>query len=205
MKKLLQALSLVAVLPITSCTTNNYYNDDYYEPDAFPDPTYLDKMCVDNGYVQSPEENSSPEMEKMAPPPIQSPLSTKEIKAILSNESYNLLTYINLERVKRRLSTLVMNPSLTCAAQNHANDIGARKVCTHTGMDGSNFVQRVNRCGYPYANGEIVACGQKSARAAVDAWLKSSGHFAIMMDSNQKYFGSGWQKNNYWVVVFSRK
>jgi uncharacterized protein YkwD len=206
MKKLIRALSLFAFLPTTACTTNNYYvEDDLTAPDAFPDPTYVDKLCVDYGYSQGSDEYPTPaEIDKMTPNPIQAPLSAKEMKALISNEAYDLLTYINQERVKRKLTKLTMNTSLSCAAQNHANDIGARKLCTHTGSNGSNFVERVKRCGYPYAHGEIVACGQKSARLAVDAWIKSSGHFAIMVDPNQKYFGSGW-KNNYWVVVFSKK
>lgn len=119
--------------------------------------------------------------------------------------SDDILSTINRERAKRGLKTLSTLLLLNCAAQTHANDIGTRKVCTHTGRDGSSFVTRAKRCGYSLTSGgEIVACGQTSAKAAVDAWIKSPGHYAIMMDSNQKYFGAG-EKNNYRVVVFSKK
>ena len=122
-----------------------------------------------------------------------------------SNETTTLLDIINTERANRKLNKLMEIPSLSCAAQNHSNDIGTRKACTHTGRDGSSFVTRVKRCGYNLTSGgEIVACGQTSPRAAVTAWLNSSGHRAIMLDPGQKYFGAGW-KNNYWTVVFSKR
>lgn len=178
-----------------SCSTTNKY---YYSVDdnPYPDPEYLEQMC------QTTLE--SDDMDSFAPPPVQELPEEKILKANLSSEVNDVLTYINQERVKRGLSRLTIHPALNCAAQTHSNDIGIRKTCSHMGKDGSNFVQRVQRCGYQYARGEIIACGQKTARAAVDAWLKSPGHFAILSDPLQKYFGAGW-KNNYWTVVFSRK
>jgi len=62
--------------------------------------------------------------------------------------SDDILSTINQERAKRGLKFLSTLLLLNCAAQTHANDIGTRKVCTHTGNDGSNFVTRVKRCGY---------------------------------------------------------
>ena len=124
---------------------------------------------------------------------------------IEASETEDLLATINRERSKRGFKPLMSLSALTCAAQNHALDIGPRKACTHYGRDGSSFITRAKRCGYNLTSGgEIVACGQKTAKDAVNAWLKSSGHYSIMMDPNQKYFGAG-MKNNYWVVVFSKK
>jgi uncharacterized protein YkwD len=210
MKKLIIKLAVLCFLP-SACTTNHYHyssnNDDSdFEDEPFPDPLYVENLCRDAGYWNTPTNMSQAELDKMAPSPIQEPLDDKEIKSLFAyNETVDLLKIINEERVKRKLSKLEINNAFNCAAQGHADDIGVRKICTHTGRDGSNFVQRVNRCGYKYAHGEIVACGQKSARAAVDAWLKSSGHYKIMTDPKQKYFGGGFQKNNYWVVVFAKQ
>jgi uncharacterized protein YkwD len=115
-----------------------------------------------------------------------------------------LLNIINQERVKRRLPTLVEKTELVCAATKHAKDIGTRRVCSHTGSNGSNPGQRISSCGLKaMAWGEIVACGQRTPRAAVDAWIKSPGHYAIMFSKNYKYFGDG-MTNNYWAVVFSK-
>ena len=115
-----------------------------------------------------------------------------------------LLNTINQERVKRGLPSLVEKSALTCAATKHSNDIGTRRVCSHTGKDGSSATQRIASCGLKAsAWGEIVACGQKTPRAAVDAWIKSPGHNAIMFSKSYKYFGGG-MTNYYWTVVFTK-
>lgn len=125
---------------------------------------------------------------------------------LLSTSAFGseLLDTINKERKARGLPTLTERSGLTCAATRHSKDIGTRKVCTHTGKDGSNPAARIKACGYKSMGwGEIVACGQKTPRAAVDSWLKSPGHRAIMLSRNYKYFG-GSMYNNYWTVAFSK-
>lgn len=115
-----------------------------------------------------------------------------------------LLDTINRERTARKLPALVENPGLTCAATRHSKDIGTRRACTHTGRDGSNPGVRIKACGLKTMGwGEIVACGQKTPRAAVDGWLKSPPHRAIMLSKDYKYFGAN-MFNNYWTVAFSR-
>ena len=115
-----------------------------------------------------------------------------------------LLDTINKERVSRKLPALQENSGLTCAATRHSKDIGTRKACTHTGKDGSNPGTRIKACGLKTMGwGEIVACGQKTPQTAVNAWLNSPGHRAIMLSKDYKYFG-GNMFNNYWTVAFSR-
>jgi uncharacterized protein YkwD len=115
-----------------------------------------------------------------------------------------LLNTINQERVKRRLPALKEKAELTCAAVKHSKDIGTRRVCSHTGKDGSNAIKRIASCGLTAsAWGEIVACGQTTPRAAVNAWIKSPSHNAIMFSSSYRYFGGG-MTNNYWTVVFTK-
>lgn len=121
-----------------------------------------------------------------------------------SSMASELLTIINKERAARKLPLLTEKSALTCAAAKHSKDIGARKACTHTGSNGSSATQRLAACGLKnVAWGEIVACGQKTPRAAVDAWIKSPGHNAIMFSKSYKYFGDG-MTNNYWTVVFTK-
>jgi uncharacterized protein YkwD len=116
----------------------------------------------------------------------------------------DLLTIINQERVKRKLPALKEKSELVCAATKHSKDIGTRRACTHTDRDGSSATQRLSACGLKaVAWGEIVACGQRTPRAAVDAWIKSPGHNAIMFSRSYKYFGDG-MTNNYWTVVFTK-
>lgn len=113
-----------------------------------------------------------------------------------------LLDEVNKARQSRGLSLVAFDPALDCAAQKHADDIGPRRVCSHTGSDGSSPWQRASNCG-TVANGEIVACGQGTPKAAVDAWTLSPGHAAIMYDAAQKAMGGGWN-GNYWVVIWRK-
>lgn len=113
-----------------------------------------------------------------------------------------LLAEINLQRSNRNLSQLTLDTKLQCAADVHAKDIGPRRTCSHTGSDGSSPSDRASRCGTRWS-GEIVACGQTSVKAAVQAWTNSPGHADIMYDPNQKRIGAA-MVNNYWVVIFDR-
>ena len=119
-------------------------------------------------------------------------------------QASELLDLINKERKTRGLSQLKEKIELACAASKHCLDIGSRKVCTHTGRDGSNPGKRIEGCGYrPMGWGEIVACGQRTPQEAVRAWVKSPPHSAIMFSKSYAYFG-GDMSQNYWTVVFSR-
>jgi uncharacterized protein YkwD len=121
-----------------------------------------------------------------------------------SLQASELLDLINKERSLRKLPQLKEKNELVCAATGHALDIGARKACTHTGRNGSSPGARIAACGYrPMGWGEIVACGQRSPREAVSAWIKSPPHNAIMFSRNYTYFG-GSMSQSYWVVVFSK-
>lgn len=107
---------------------------------------------------------------------------------------------INAARKSRGLSEVKVELALNCAAKRHADDIGVKKICGHYGSDGSSPWDRAKECGTS-ADGEIVACGQGSPKAAVDAWTLSPGHAAIMYAPNQTVVGVG-MLNNYWVAIF---
>lgn len=113
-----------------------------------------------------------------------------------------LLEEVNAARAKRGLSAIAIDTKLSCAAQKHSLDIGEKRICGHTGSDGSSPWSRSSSCGTS-ANGEIVACGQGDAKSAVQAWTFSPGHAAIMYDPSQKYMGGGLHKN-YWTVIFRK-
>lgn len=111
-----------------------------------------------------------------------------------------LLSEINKARASRGLGAVVATDGLNCAAQRHAKDIGVKRICGHTGSDGSSPWDRAGSCG-AQADGEIVACGQGSPESAVQAWTMSPGHAAIMYDRNQSKVGVA-MLNNYWVAIF---
>lgn len=139
------------------------------------------------------------------PPPIPAPKpSDPEVPEVPSMPPDEVMDGINDARKSRALPLLNRDSGLVCAAAKHAADIGTRRSCSHTGSDGSSFIDRARSCGvFLQAGGEIIACGQGNAKAAVDAWLNSPGHRAIMLDYDQKKMGAG-VFNNFWVVVFSK-
>ena len=72
-----------------------------------------------------------------------------------------------------------------------------------TGSDGSSPTTRVQDCSGSGWSGEIVACGQGTARSAVDAWIGSPGHNEIMFTPGQQYIGVA-MYNNFWTAIFDR-
>jgi uncharacterized protein YkwD len=98
-----------------------------------------------------------------------------------------VLNQINATRAANGCGAVAANPQLTAAAARHANDMLANGVSAHTGSDGSSPVQRVTDAGYtPYAKlGEVVFWGTGSfgtPAAAVNWWMNSPGHRAIITD-----------------------
>ena len=75
---------------------------------------------------------------------------------------------------------------LAAAAQRHANDMLAHGVSGHTGSDGSSPQARMAATGAPAgASGEIAFWGTGplgTTAAALDMWMKSPSHRAIIVD-----------------------
>ena len=98
-----------------------------------------------------------------------------------------VLNQINATRAANGCGPVVANPQLTAAAARHATDVLENGRMSHTGSDGSSFVERATDAGYaPYAAlGEVVFWGTGSSgspAAAVSSWMNSPGHRAIITD-----------------------
>jgi uncharacterized protein YkwD len=125
-----------------------------------------------------------------------------------------LLAEVNVERVAGRVCgargayapthALVLEARLTAAAWDHANDMHARRKMGHTGGDGSQPGDRIERAGYGAAAwGENVAVGFRSVDAVMAGWLGSDGHCAILMSPSYTEFGAA-ETGLYWAQVFAR-
>lgn len=98
-----------------------------------------------------------------------------------------LLDQINATRAANGCGPVVANPPLTAAAARQANDMLANGVVNHTGSDGSSVGQRVTDAGYAsYTRlGEVIFWGTGFGAvpaAAVNWWMNSPGHRAIITD-----------------------
>ncbi|ULE35692.1 CAP domain-containing protein [Mycobacterium sp. IDR2000157661] len=105
-----------------------------------------------------------------------------------------LLNQINATRTANGCLPVAANPQLRAAAARQANDMLANGVVSHVGSDGSSVGQRITDAGYArYADiGEIIfwsaGVGAVPA-AAVNWWMNSPGHRAIITDCDMTEAG----------------
>ncbi|WP_083127817.1 CAP domain-containing protein [Mycolicibacterium tusciae] len=103
------------------------------------------------------------------------------------DEGGAVLSEINATRAASGCGPVAPNPQLTASAARHANDMLRSGVQAHTGSDGSSVVQRVTDAGYTSFEdlGEIVFWANGpggSPAAAVNWWMNSPGHRAVITD-----------------------
>ena len=123
---------------------------------------------------EQPEEQ--PEPEQPAPP---QPAGGDQGGAVLN--------LVNAQRAANGCGPVASNGQLTSAAVRHANDMLKNGVTGHDGSDGSNPGSRIAAAGYaPISKtGEIVywgTGGSATPDAAVNWWMNSPGHRAIITD-----------------------
>jgi uncharacterized protein YkwD len=128
--------------------------------------------------------------------------------AVTTNTTYEarVVKLTNDARLKNGCGALRTEVKLTTAARAHSTDMATYNYFSHTGRDGSTFVTRANRAGYPYAIGENIAWGYRTPEAVVDAWLKSTGHRANILNCKAKAVGVGVaikaDGTPYWTQLF---
>ena len=101
------------------------------------------------------------------------------------------------------------NDSLAEASRLHAEDMAHHNFFSHSGRDGSNPAQRVERAGYRYrSTGENIAAGPIKPEDAVAGWIKSPPHCANLMDPAFTEMGvafavdPGSKMGVYWTQAF---
>jgi uncharacterized protein YkwD len=121
-----------------------------------------------------------------------------------------LLGLVNAERAAAGMPPLQACAALDRAAEAHTADMAAHRRMSHTGSDGSSFVDRANRAGYRGWNalGENVAAGYSSVWTVIDAWMRSPGHRANILSRSYTHFGRGYvvagNGTAYWTQDFGR-
>jgi uncharacterized protein YkwD len=101
------------------------------------------------------------------------------------------------------------NNLLAEASRLHAEDMARYSYLSHSGRDGSDPSQRVERAGYRYrATGENIAAGQMKPEDAVAGWVKSPGHCANLMNPAFSEMGAAYAVDSrsemgvYWTQAF---
>ncbi|EAR94566.1 SCP-like extracellular protein (macronuclear) [Tetrahymena thermophila SB210] len=83
---------------------------------------------------------------------------------------------INFLRVQKPLHALEWDDNMTRACRDHANDIGPKNLCGHTGSDGSSMSSRLERYGdWNGKIGENCDFGNSSARDVIISLIVDDG------------------------------
>lgn len=109
----------------------------------------------------------------------------------------------NQYRQQAGCRALIRNSYAEKAAQGHADWMNATGTFSHTGANGSSFVDRMKAAGYASPGGENIAYGQRDAQAVMTAWMNSPGHRANILNCKFTRIGVGVAgTRNYWVQNF---
>lgn len=123
------------------------------------------------------------------------------------SEAEKVVELVNAERAKKGLSALTMDATLNKVAELRANELLAN--FSHTRPDGTKCFTAFDELGAKYGYvAENIAAGQSSAKAVMDCWVNSSGHYSNITHPNMKKIGVALIKSSdgykyYWVQVFT--
>jgi len=94
------------------------------------------------------------------------------------------------------------NDTLEMAAKVHSIDMNSKKFMRHRGSDGSSVAVRADRQGYPSKFvGENIFHGEgRTDNRAFEAWMKSPGHCANIMNPRYQEIGVA-REGAYWTMV----
>lgn len=139
--------------------------------------------------------------------------------ACMDDRDIRMLESVNKARSQSRTCGGDMMPATTplrwnClveeAAQIHSDDMANNNFFEHSGSDGSNTGDRLDRVGYNYRGwGENIAAGQRDVATVMQGWLDSPGHCRNLMSARHQEFGLGYALNNnadythYWTQKFA--
>lgn len=172
-------------------------------PDGSSDPS---EEAGEGGASPSAGVTPSPQASPSRKP---SPKPATPSGKVLAAED-EVLRLVNLERDKAGCGSLRMDSRLRKAARDYSALMAAKKWFNHTSPDGSSFVDRIERAGYPryYAAAENIAYGYRDAAAVMKGWMNSSGHRRNILDCSYKAIGVGLAYRGstpYWTQDFGRK
>lgn len=186
---------------------------NFYEQNRFPVATPKKASTPSPAQVtrskNTPRPTSTPQPAKTSNP-TQAPTSISTTTQANNDWTDQIINLVNSERSKVNLPSLKKDNALTNSANTYALQMGKYNFFSHTGNDGSTFVDRDTAAGYNNYRwlGENIAAGQQSPQEVMTDWMNSSGHKKNILNSNAKDIGVGLAKvpgstyGIYWVQEF---
>ncbi|MBZ6477255.1 CAP domain-containing protein [Streptomyces griseocarneus] len=108
-----------------------------------------------------------------------------------SSTAHLVLALVNAERAKAGCRPLRASSQLNRLAQSFSDDMARRGFFDHTDPDGRTPWERAARRGIKNLGGENIARGHPDARTVMDAWMRSSGHRANILNCDYRSMGVG--------------
>lgn len=96
---------------------------------------------------------------------------------------------LNAMRSERGLAPLTHNVTLQRIAEEQAQIMAHTTRVAHTSEPGETLILRIRRAGFGGGAGENLAGGPPNLAAAIDGWLKSPAHHAVMVNPDYVQFG----------------
>lgn len=162
-----------------------------------------------NSTAPAPSQLSAPQAP--APAPQQQKVAPAAPAVSLTDMESYILQSLNDQRVAAGLAPVKLNADVTGIARSRSNDMATRNYFSHTTPEGKQFLSIMNdqKIGFQFA-GEILARNNypsdQTGKVAVDSYLNSAPHKAILMDSRYDYVGVGHAVTadgmNYFTVIF---
>ncbi len=101
------------------------------------------------------------------------------------------------------VEAVIWNDTLELAAYDHSKDMDKKEYFDHTGSDGSNAGERIEKYNYVWSIwGENIAMGFNTEEDVVKGWLDSPGHCKNIMKADFKEMGVA-KVGVYWTQVFA--
>lgn len=181
------------------------------KPDPLPDPTPNPMPTPDptGGTPPSPTPDPTP---APAPDPMPTPAPPSGGNEIVDSDRFDqeVLRLVNQARNQQKLKPLSMSEKLDTAADDYSQKMIEENRFSHRGSDGSSPGDRIEKADYTQWNtwAENIAAGQQSAKDVVEAWMRSPGHRANILNSRVTHMGLGYAEGdarygNRWTQVFA--
>src|SRR5437868_6378355 len=129
-------------------------------------------------------------------------------RLVAADPAADVYTLVNQQRAANGLPPLARNSHLDQSASSFAAQMANQGFFSHTGLDGSTPLTRMQAAGYTNVLiwGENIAAGQPDAASVMAAWMNSPGHAANILSSSYRDIGIGVAYGGpygiYWVQDF---
>ena len=145
----------------------------------------------------------------------QNNLSLRARSPLVADEQFvdKVIELTNMERAKVGVPPVKRHDALNASARWLAGDMATNNYFDHVDRMGRNIVSRLPDFSYRnyVAIGENIAAGQRTPRDVVDAWLKSPGHRANLLNADFREIGVSYvyapnsEYGCYWVQDFGKR